>query len=51
LPYTGTASITDISGGLLVSLLFLLLLGVFGGVISLLGARIATRKHPHYVGY
>lgn len=38
-------------GGLIVILIFLLIWGIIGGLVSLLGARMATRKHPYYVGY
>jgi hypothetical protein len=37
--------------GLLVSLIFLLVWGIIGGLVSLLGAWLATRKHPYYIGY
>ncbi len=40
-----------VMGGLLVSLIFLLVWGVIGGLVSLLGAWLATRKHPYYAGY
>jgi hypothetical protein len=38
-------------GGFLVSLLFLLVWGIIGGLVSLLGAWLATRKHPYYQVY
>ena len=38
-------------GGFLVSLIFLLVWGIIGGLVSLLGAWLATRKHPYYIGY
>lgn len=49
-----TASSTASNGvvvGLLVSLIFLLVWGIIGGLVSLLGAWLATRKHPYYIGY
>ena len=39
-----------ITGGLIFSLILLIVYGIVGGLVSLLGARIATRKHPYYVG-
>lgn len=38
-------------GGILVILAFLLVWGIIAGLVSLLGAWIATRKHPFYTGY
>ena len=38
-------------GGFLVALIFLLVWGIIGGLVSLLGAWLATRKHPYYIGY
>lgn len=50
-----TASTTSGSGGLLIvlliALIFFLVWGIIGGLVSLLGAWIATRKHPYYTGY
>jgi hypothetical protein len=40
-----------VMGGLLVSLIFLLVWGIIGGLVSLLGAWLSTRKHPYYTGY
>jgi hypothetical protein len=37
--------------GVVVSLIFLLVWGVIGGLVSLIGAWLATRKHPYYIGY
>jgi hypothetical protein len=48
---TTTAGNGGVAGGLLVSLISLLVWGVIGGLVSLLGAWLATRKHPYYVGY
>lgn len=36
---------------LLISLIFFLVWGIIGGLVSLLGAWIATRNHPYYVAY
>ena len=35
-------------GGLIVALVFLVLAGLIGGLLSWLGARLATRRHPYY---
>ena len=48
---TTTAGSGGVVGGLLVSLIFLLVWGIIGGLASLLGAWLATRKHPYYRGY
>ena len=48
---TTTAGSGGVVGGLLVSLIFLLVWGIIGGLASLLGAWLATRKHPYYTGY
>ncbi|TMD42781.1 MAG: hypothetical protein E6I90_12375 [Chloroflexi bacterium] len=48
---TTTAGSGGVVGGLLVSLIFLLVWGIIGGLASLLGAWLATRKHPYYIGY
>lgn len=46
-----TAGMGGVAGGLLVSLISLLVWGIIGGLVSLLGAWLATRKHPYYIGY
>ena len=51
-----TASSTASNGAtpffvFLVPLVFLLVWGVIGGLVSLLGTWLATRKHPYYIGY
>lgn len=49
-----TASSTASNGaivGFFVSLIFLLVWGIIGGLVSLLGAWLATRKHPYYQAY
>jgi uncharacterized membrane protein YeaQ/YmgE (transglycosylase-associated protein family) len=35
----------------LLPLVFLLVWGIIGGLVSLFGAWLATRKHPYYTGY
>jgi hypothetical protein len=51
-PGNTAASITGgggaIAGGILLSLVFLLIWALIGGLMSLLGAWIATRQHPFY---
>jgi magnesium-transporting ATPase (P-type) len=37
-------------GGLIAALIFLMLAGLVGGLLGWLGARLATRRHPFYVG-
>jgi hypothetical protein len=44
----GVRGLVGVGSGILVSLIFLLLWGVIGGLASLAGAWIATRKHPYY---
>lgn len=50
-----TTSTTSGGGGLvvasLIALIFFLVWGIIGGLVSLLGAWIATRKHPYYSEY
>jgi len=50
-----TTSTTSGNGGplivLLIALVFFLVWGIIGGLVSLLGAWIATRKHPYYTAY
>jgi hypothetical protein len=48
---TSTAGNGIVAGGFLVSFIFLLVWGIIGGLVSLLGAWLATRKHPYYIGY
>jgi hypothetical protein len=47
----GSTASNGAIGGFLVSLIFLLVWGIIGGLVSLLGAWLATRKHPYYIGY
>lgn len=49
-PASAAGNAAGIAGGILFSLLLLLISGVFAGLISLLGAWFATRRHPYYVG-
>lgn len=42
------SGLIGVSGGIVVSLVFLLLWGVIGGLVSLGGAWLATRRHPYY---
>ncbi len=37
-------------GGIVAALIFLVVAGLIGGLLGWLGARIATRRHPHYFG-
>lgn len=45
---SGVRGLVGVGSGILVSLVFLLLWGVIGGLASLVGAWLATRKHPYY---
>ena len=45
---SGDRGIVGVGSGILVSLIFLLLWGLIGGLASLAGAWLATRKHPYY---
>ena len=45
---SGVRGLVGVGGGILVSLIFLLMWGVIGGLASLAGAWFATRKHPYY---
>ncbi len=38
-------------GGLITALIILLLLALLAGLFGFLGAWLATRRHPYYVGY
>lgn len=44
----GVGDVGSASGGLLVILILLLLWGLIGGLVSLLGAWLATRRNPFY---
>ncbi|HEY6287480.1 MAG TPA: YrzE family protein [Ktedonobacteraceae bacterium] len=45
---SGVRGLVGVGSGILVSLIFLLVWGVIGGLASLAGAWLATRKHPYY---
>jgi len=45
---SGVRGLVGVGSGILVSLIFLLVWGVIGGLVSLAGAWFATRKHPYY---
>ena len=40
----------NIGGGLITALVILVLVALIGGLLGWLGARLATRRHPFYVG-
>ncbi len=40
-----------LGAGLVAALIGIIILGVLSGAFSLLGAWLATRRHPYYVGY
>jgi hypothetical protein len=42
------SGLVGVSGGIVVSLIFLFVWGVIGGLASLAGAWLATRRHPYY---
>ena len=44
---SGSSGLIGLSGGILVSLIFLLVWGAIGGLASLTGAWLATRRHPY----
>ena len=46
---TGPTDTGIVLGGIIIILVFFLVWGVIGGLMSLLGAWIATRRHPYYV--
>ncbi|MDQ2717783.1 MAG: hypothetical protein M3Z08_23055 [Chloroflexota bacterium] len=48
---SGKGGLVGVTGGIIVSLIFLVVVGLIGGAFSLLGAWLATRRHPYYVGY
>ena len=45
---SGVRGLVGVGSGILASLIFLLVWGVIGGLVSLAGAWLATRKHPYY---
>ena len=48
IPASGSGSSGATIAGIVVILVFLLVSGAIGGLVGLLGARIATRRHPYY---
>jgi len=48
---SGPANTGIVLGGIVVILIFFLIWGVIGGLVSLFGAWLATRHHPYYAGY
>ncbi len=40
----------NIGGGLITALIILVLVALLGGLLGWLGAKLATRRHPFYVG-
>src|SRR5579859_1621124 len=40
----------NIGGGLITALIILVLVALIGGLLGWLGAKLATRRHPYYVG-
>jgi hypothetical protein len=45
---SGVHGLVGVGSGIIASLIFLLVWGVIGGLVSLVGAWLATRKHPYY---
>ena len=45
---SGGSGLVGVGSGVVVSLIFLLVWGVIGGLASLAGAWFATRRHPYY---
>src|SRR5215471_7179880 len=45
---SGVRGLGDVSGGIFVSLFFLLVWGLIGGLVGIAGAWLAPRKHPYY---
>jgi len=43
-----SGGLIDLGGGLITSLIFLAILGAIAGLMSLIGAWLATRRHPYY---
>jgi hypothetical protein len=46
---SGGNGLIGVSGGIIISLIFLLVWAFIGGLASLAGAWLATRKHPYYM--
>lgn len=47
---TGFSNPLNVGGGIIAALIFLIIAGLVGGLMGWLGARLATRRHPYYVG-
>ena len=47
---TGFSNPLKAGGGIIAALIFLIIAGLIGGLLGWLGARLATRRHPYYVG-
>ena len=47
---TGFSNPLKAGGGIIAALIFLVIAGLIGGLLGWLGARLATRRHPYYVG-
>jgi hypothetical protein len=47
---TGFSNPLKAGGGIIAALIFLIIAGLIGGLMGWLGARLATRRHPYYVG-
>ena len=45
---TGFSNPLKAGGGIIAALIFLIIAGLIGGLLSWLGARLATRRHPYY---
>ncbi|HLI08314.1 MAG TPA: YrzE family protein [Ktedonobacteraceae bacterium] len=45
---TGTGPLV---GGIFITIIFVLIWGIVGGLVSLLGAWLATRRHPYYTDH
>jgi hypothetical protein len=45
---TGFSNPLKAGGGIIAALIFLIIAGLIGGLLGWLGARLATRRHPHY---
>jgi hypothetical protein len=45
---SGSRGLIGVGGGVIVSIIFLFLWGMIAGLVGLVGAWFATRKHPYY---
>ena len=45
---SGVHGLVEVGSGIIATLIFLLVWGVIGGLVGLVGAWVATRKHPYY---